>query len=83
MPRKRKQESRALPNTYTYSEEVYEVASVDGWRLNVTAGMLEWHVVWANCSETTWEPNCNASGYSRAIFAFLGTNPGLPVRHQE
>ncbi len=83
MPRKRKVGDAGRPSTYTYSREHYEVSLVTGWRLNMTARMLEWRVLWVGYDELTWEPNCNAHGYSDAIFAFLGSNPGPPARYEE
>ncbi len=82
MPRKRnKYDSR--PSSYTYTDEEFEVSAVVGWQLNVTAKMLEWNVQWTCTDQTTWEPNCNASGYSAAIFAFLGTRPEFPQNYVE
>ena len=72
--------SRTRNAAYTYSSEVWEVLRVDGWRLNMTTHELEWEVVWVG-GQTSWEPNCNAGGYTRSIFEFLSEASELPQQH--
>eukprot|EP00961_Rhodomonas_salina_P108292 1458044-Rhodomonas_salina.2 len=71
-----------LNKQYTYTRRSWRVRSVEAWRLNVATQELEWYVIWWN-GESTWEPNCNARGYSRAIWEFLDQNEDLPPRATE
>eukprot|EP00961_Rhodomonas_salina_P273270 3692323-Rhodomonas_salina.1 len=66
-----------LNQHYTYTRRKWRVRSVEAWRLNRRTQELEWCVLWWN-GTMTWEPNCNANGYSLAIYHFLSDNEDLP-----
>eukprot|EP00961_Rhodomonas_salina_P269417 3640128-Rhodomonas_salina.1 len=69
---------------YTFPDQnLYVVRRVIDWRINVRTSELEWLIDWTIDDSTSWEPNCNASGYSRSIVAFLRTVTGPPPLYEE
>eukprot|EP00286_Rhodomonas_abbreviata_P007365 CAMPEP_0181316648 /NCGR_PEP_ID=MMETSP1101-20121128/16010_1 /TAXON_ID=46948 /ORGANISM="Rhodomonas abbreviata, Strain Caron Lab Isolate" /LENGTH=169 /DNA_ID=CAMNT_0023423915 /DNA_START=42 /DNA_END=548 /DNA_ORIENTATION=+ len=67
---------------YSWTRHRWVVVGVDGWRYNVTAQTVEFHVIWAS-GRPSWEPIAGCGDYARSASEFLLTVTGPPPRFRD